>query len=100
MREDNTPRDRVYNGEYPVYYINLFTHHTTASTGFDLSNTVLIFYPFLLYTPSYFTHPGREMQSVDPRSLSVLQTRVLYVKSFTNFTETDATALHAARPVV
>lgn len=40
------------------------------------------------------------MQSIDPKSLSTLQTRITYLKSFTNFTEADAAALHAARPVV
>jgi len=40
------------------------------------------------------------MQSIDPKSLSTLQTRITYLKSFINFTEADAAALHAARPVV
>ncbi|RPA90156.1 hypothetical protein L873DRAFT_476914 [Choiromyces venosus 120613-1] len=40
------------------------------------------------------------MHSINPASLSDLQTRVDYLKSFVNFTEADAAALHAAKPVV
>lgn len=40
------------------------------------------------------------MQSIDPKSLSILQTRIAYLKSFIDFTQTDAAALHAAKPVV
>ncbi|CUS14991.1 unnamed protein product [Tuber aestivum] len=40
------------------------------------------------------------MQSIDPKSLSILQTRIAYLKSFIHFTQADAAALHAARPVV
>ncbi|KAG0633531.1 Protoglobin-domain-containing protein [Tuber brumale] len=40
------------------------------------------------------------MQSIDPKSLSTLPTRIAYLKSFIDFTHADAAALHAARPVV
>ncbi|PWW77831.1 hypothetical protein C7212DRAFT_313172 [Tuber magnatum] len=40
------------------------------------------------------------MQSIDPESLSTLQTRIAYLKSFTQFTQADAAALHAAKPVI